>query len=337
MCPLYAALPPHLQQKAFQTTPPGFRKVILATNIAETSITVPGVRFVIDPGLHKRRKFNAQLGTKPPTYLTSGIETLQIHPISKSSAAQRAGRAGREAPGECYRLYPAPYFSSLQDSTTPEIHECDLTTLVLTLKVLGHDDILNFPFLDRPKRDSVLRSLELLYLLGALDNSGHPTPLGKQMNILPLTPELAKVLLTAGSGEVSCIAEVIDIIACISASSASSNAILLTPNAEKRDSTVENMKKHFSSAYGDHITLLQAFREYLSVVKSGKRGEGVKEWCARWGINRRVMKNVVVCLLTGTLNDFRKSRNSSSHIVRGILSLSHRRRILIKTRFSKRF
>ena len=226
---------------------------------------------------------------------TLGIETLQIHPISKSSAAQRSGRAGREAPGKCYRLYPSAQFSSLQDNTTPEIRDCDLTSLVLTLKIQGHDDILNFPFLDRPKRDSVIRSLELLYLLGALDKSGKPTSLGKEMDMLPLTPELAKVLLSAARVETNCVAEVIDIIACISASSASSNAIFLTPNADKRDELVQN-RKHFASSYGDHITLLQAFREYLSVLKVGKQGEGVKEWCIRWGINRRVMKNVVVCV-----------------------------------------
>jgi HrpA-like RNA helicase len=160
----------------------------------------------------------------------------------------------------------------------------------LTLKIQGHDDILNFPFLDRPKRDNVVRSLELLYLLGALGKDGKPTSLGKQMNLLPLTPELAKVLLASATGESSCVAEVIDIIACMSASSASSNAIFLTPNAEKRDTT--ESRKHFASAYGDHITLLQAFREYLVVTKAGSLG--IKEWCEQWGINRRVMKNVVV-------------------------------------------
>jgi HrpA-like RNA helicase len=285
VCPLYAALPPNIQHKAFTTTPPGFRKIILATNIAETSVTVPGVRFVIDCGLQKRRKFNAQLG----------IETLQIHPISKSSAAQRAGRAGREAPGKCYRLYPQATYATLSDNTTPEIRECDLTSMVLALKIQGHDDILNFPFLDRPKRESVIRSLELLYLLGALGKDGKPTKLGGQMNVLPLTPEMGKVLLSSTTGESPCVAEVIDIIACMSASSASSNAIFLTPDAGKREETAEN-RKHFASAYGDHITLLQAFREYLSILKGAVHGEGAKDWCRRWGINRRIMKQVLVTL-----------------------------------------
>jgi len=281
ICPLFAALPPHLQYRAFAPPPPDTRKIILATNIAETSVTVPGVRFVIDPGLSKRRKFNAQVG----------IETLQIHPISKSSAAQRAGRAGREAPGKCYRLYPASYFDVLADNATPEIRDCDITSLVLTLKIQGHDDILNFPFLDRPKRESVVRSLEVLYLLGALDRQGRPTDLGKKMNLLPLSPELAKVLISSTLGEeTNCVAEVIDIIACMSASSASSNAIFMTPSVENRDTNAEN-RMHFVSVYGDHMTLLQAFREYLSVVRLAS---GIKDWCNKWGINRRVMKNVMV-------------------------------------------
>jgi HrpA-like RNA helicase len=262
---------------------------------------------VIDCGLQKRRKFNAQLG----------IETLQIHPISKSSAAQRAGRAGREAPGECYRLYPQSYYTQLDENTTPEIQDCDLKSLVLSLKIQGHDDILNFPFLDRPKRESVIRSLEALYLLDALDKAGKPTRLGEQMNFLPLSPELAKVLLSSAS--TGCVAEVIDIIACLSASSSSSNAIFFTPAADKRDSVMEN-RRHFRSAYGDHITLLQTFREYLSVLNSGKYGEGVKEWCARWDINRVIMKNVVVCLSLNS--DVRKSRNNSFRTVRGSISLS---------------
>ena len=165
--------------------------------------------------------------------------------------------------------------------------------MVLTLKIQGHDDILNFPFLDRPKRDNVLRSLQLLYLLGALDKNGKPTPLGEQMNLLPLTPELAKVLLSSARGENVCVAEAIDVIACLSASGASSNAIFLTQGPDKGESMAEN-RKHFASSYGDHITLLQAFREYLKVSKSGNHRGGVKDWCQKWGINRRVMKNVIV-------------------------------------------
>jgi HrpA-like RNA helicase len=324
ICPLFAALPSHLQYKAFSPTPSNTRKIILATNIAETSVTVPGVRFVIDTGLSKRRKFSPQLG----------IETLQIHPISKSSAAQRAGRAGREAPGKCFRLYPSSEFAALVDNTVPEIRECDITSLVLTLKIQGHDDILNFPFLDRPKRESVVRSLEVLYLLGALDREGHPTDLGKEMNLLPLNPELAKVLLSSMRGEANCVAEVIDIIACTSASSASSNAIFMTPKAVKREVNVES-RKHFVSVYGDHITLLQAFREYLSVVKLAS---GVKDWCNKWGVNRRVMKTVVVLVpFLCPISDDRKFESSSFRIVLGTRLLFTQHEIPTRTLSSKLF
>lgn len=261
---------------------------------------------------------------------------MQIHPISKSSAAQRAGRAGREGPGICYRLYPESSYNLLADNTTPEIRDCDLTSLVLTLKIQGHDDILNFPFLDRPKRDSIIRSLEVLYLLGALGKDGKPTPLGKQMSLLPLSPELAKVLLASTTPELNCTAEAIDIIACMSASSASSSAIFLTPNAENRDEATEN-RKRFASSYGDHITLLQAFREYLSVAKTGNHGEGVKDWCLRWGISRRVVRNVVVStILTEYNNKFRRSRNSLFRIVRGRILPYIPWRAPIKTLLSKR-
>ena len=180
----------------------------------------------------------------------------------------------------------------------------------------------------------MIRSLEVLYLLGALDNEGKPTNLGKQMNLLPLAPELAKVLLSSSSeGDSNCVAEVIDIIACMSASSASSNAIFLTPNAEKLES--KESRKHFASAYGDHITLLQAFREYLSVAKAGSQHE-VREWCAKWGLNRRVVRNVLVHPISLLING-RKSKNNSFHIVIGMRSKLKVWKPRIKMLFSRLF
>lgn len=111
MCPLYANLPSRQQALAFEKAPPGCRKVILATNVAETSVTISGVRFVVDTGFRKNRGYQSKLG----------MESLQIEPISKASARQRAGRAGREAPGICYRLYTEQSFQQLQDAEDPEI------------------------------------------------------------------------------------------------------------------------------------------------------------------------------------------------------------------------
>jgi HrpA-like RNA helicase len=144
VCPLYAGLPNHKQAKAFERAPHGCRKVILSTNVAETSVTIGGVRFVIDCGFHKVRGFQSKVG----------IESLVVEPISKASARQRAGRAGREAPGICYRLYPESAFQQLREMDEPEIQRCKLASVVLLMKAVGIDDVLSFDFMDRPPRQA---------------------------------------------------------------------------------------------------------------------------------------------------------------------------------------
>jgi ATP-dependent RNA helicase DHR2 len=138
--PLFAALPQAAQQRVFQPAPPRTRKVIISTNIAETSLTVPGVRFVIDSGKHKTKQFRSRLN----------LDSLLVKPISKSSANQRKGRAGREAPGTCYRLYPEIEYLRFPTSNDPEILRCDLTQLVLTLKAHGVTNPTTFPLLTPP-------------------------------------------------------------------------------------------------------------------------------------------------------------------------------------------
>jgi ATP-dependent RNA helicase DHX8/PRP22 len=178
VAPLYAALPPEQQMRVFEPAPPGTRKVILATNIAETSLTIAGVRYVVDPGLAKQRAFNPR----------SGVDTLAIGPISGAAARQRAGRAGREAPGKCFRLYTESSFHALAPATRPEILRANLGGVVLQLKALGVSDVLAFPLLDPPPRAALLRSLELLYALGALDDAGALTRSGTAMARFPLEP-----------------------------------------------------------------------------------------------------------------------------------------------------
>lgn len=140
--PLFASLPSKEQQKVFSPTPPSTRKIILSTNIAETSVTIPGIRHVIDTGVIKLRGYNSK----------TGIETLQIHAISKAGARQRMGRAGREAPGNCYRLYTEKSFEELEGETEPEIRRCNLASVVLMLKAAGVEDVVNFDFMERPPR-----------------------------------------------------------------------------------------------------------------------------------------------------------------------------------------
>jgi ATP-dependent RNA helicase DHX8/PRP22 len=155
---MYAALPPDEQATVFEPALPGFRKVVLATNIAETSVTLPGVRYVIDGGVVKARAFSAQ----------RGVESLQVIPISQAQARQRSGRAGRDAPGKCFRLYPEAAFDALPASPVPEIQRSNLATVALQLLAVGVDDVCSFEFLDPPPRSALEKALEMLYALEAM-------------------------------------------------------------------------------------------------------------------------------------------------------------------------
>jgi len=163
ICPIYANLPTDMQNRIFEPTPPKVRKVVLATNIAETSLTIDNIVYVIDPGYVKENRYT------PAT----NMESLVAVPISRASANQRAGRAGRTGPGKCFRLYTKwAFYNDLPESTTPEIQRTNLTSVVLLLKSLGINDLLNFEFLDPPSPDMLIRSLEQLYALGALNDKG---------------------------------------------------------------------------------------------------------------------------------------------------------------------
>ena len=149
---LFAAMPPEEQMRVFEPSPPGTRKIVLATNIAETSLTISGIRFVVDSGLTKQRV--------PPA---KRVDELVVAPVAVSQATQRAGRAGREGPGKCFRLYCEDAMSSLESHIKPELLRTNLGGVVLQLKAMGVDDILTFPFIDTPPREALVRSLELLF------------------------------------------------------------------------------------------------------------------------------------------------------------------------------
>lgn len=186
--PVYANLPSDMQAKIFEPTPEGARKVVLATNIAETSVTIDNIIYVIDPGFAKQNNFNSK----------TGMESLIVVPISKASANQRAGRAGRVAPGKCFRLYTAwAYKYELEDNTVPEIQRINLGNAVLTLKALGINDLKNFDFLDPPPHETLVLALEQLYALGALNHHGELTKTGRRMAEFPTDPMLAKMLLAS--------------------------------------------------------------------------------------------------------------------------------------------
>ncbi|RQM12689.1 hypothetical protein B5M09_010130 [Aphanomyces astaci] len=250
--PLYSTLPPAQQQRIFNAAPaPAFpggppgRKIVVATNIAETSLTIDGIVYVIDPGFSKQKVYNPRIR----------ISSLLVSPISRASAQQRAGRAGRTRPGKCFRLYTERAFKSdLQEQTYPEILCSEMSTVVLTLKKLGIDDLVHFDFMAPPAPETLMRALEMLNYLGALDDEGDLTELGGQMAMLPVEPQLAKMLLTSGS--YNCVSEV----ATIAAMLTSGSEPFVRPKAEGK--AADEAKSQFAHIDGDHCTLLNVFHAY---------------------------------------------------------------------------
>lgn len=199
--PLYSSLPPAAQEAAVA---PGRRpKVIVATNVAETSLTIDGVRTVIDSGLARMASFDPR----------RGIDTLHIRKISRASAEQRAGRAGRTAPGRCYRLWGQSEHARREAFELPEVRRLDLAECVLLLKAAGVGEIRNFRWLDAPLEDSLQRAEHLLHALGALDLAGGLTEEGVRMAELPLEPRFSRLML-AGM-EHGCVAETAFIAAAV--------------------------------------------------------------------------------------------------------------------------
>ncbi|KAJ3537360.1 hypothetical protein NM208_g6345 [Fusarium decemcellulare] len=203
--PIYSALPSEMQSRIFEPTPSGSRKVILATNIAETSITIDGIYYVVDPGFVKQKAYDPKIG----------MDSLIVTPISQAQANQRAGRAGRTGPGKCFRLYTeAAFQSEMLPSPIPDIQRQNVSTTILMLKAMGINDLLHFDFMDPPPVNTMLTALEELYALGALDDEGLLTRLGRKMADFPMEPTLAKVLII--SGELGCSDELLSIVAMLS-------------------------------------------------------------------------------------------------------------------------
>lgn len=241
ICPIYANLPTELQAKIFEPTPEGARKVVLATNIAETSLTIDGIKYVIDPGFSKMKSYNPR----------TGMESLLVTPISKASANQRAGRSGRTGPGKCFRLYTAyNFYHDLEDNTVPEIQRTNLANVVLMLKSLGINDLLNFDFMDPPPSEALLKALELLYALSALNKHGELTKIGRRMSEFPLDPMLSKMIVV--SEKYSCSDEVISIAAMLSIG----NSIFYRPKDKQVHADNARMNFHMGNV-GDHIALLK--------------------------------------------------------------------------------
>lgn len=266
--PVYSALPSEMQSRIFEPAPPGSRKVVVATNIAETSLTIDGIYYVIDPGFCKQKAYNPKLG----------MNSLIVTPISQAQARQRAGRAGRTGPGKCYRLYTErAYAEEMLPTSIPEIQRTSLATTVLTLKAMGINDLIHFDFMDPPPIQSMVAAMESLYALGALDEDGFLTRLGRKMAEFPLDPPLSKMLLY--SVELGCSEEVLTLVAMLSVDS-----VFYRP--KDRQSQADQEKSRFNHPDGDHLTLLAVFQGW-------SRNKYSREWCYKHFIQARSMQRAL--------------------------------------------
>ena len=252
--PVYSALPSEMQSRIFEPAPPGSRKVVLATNIAETSITIDGIYYVVDPGFVKQNAYDPKLG----------MDSLVVVPISRASAQQRAGRAGRTGPGKCFRLYTQQAFESeMLPTTIPEIQRQNLAHTILMLKASGINDLLHFGFMDPPPMNTMLTALEELYALSALDDEGLLTRLGRKMADFPVDPSLAKGLVY--SVDLGCSDEMLTIVSML-------NIQTVFYRPKEKQSQADQKKAKFHDPHGDHLTL-------LNVYNSWKHGGFSNAWC----------------------------------------------------------
>ncbi|CAG8557268.1 952_t:CDS:10, partial [Paraglomus occultum] len=248
ICPIYANLPPDLQAKIFEPTPPNARKVVLATNIAETSVTIDGIAYVIDSGYVKQNFYSPK----------SRMQSLEVVPCSKASAEQRAGRAGRIGPGWCFRLYTKYIFEKeMPFDAMPEIQRTNLANVILLLQTIGVRDIMQFEFMDPPHTDCIVQAMNELLELEALrqgaDGKPRLTKLGQRMAEFPLDPMLSKVILE--SEKYHCSEEIISIISMLTVQ----GSIFYMPKEKKV--AADMAKQNFYRPGGDHFTLLNVWNQ----------------------------------------------------------------------------
>jgi pre-mRNA-splicing factor ATP-dependent RNA helicase DHX38/PRP16 len=263
--PIYSQMPADLQAKIFDRAAPGVRKVIVATNIAETSLTVDNIMYVVDSGFSKLKVYNPKMG----------MDTLQITPISQANASQRAGRAGRTGPGKCFHLYTERAFrDEFYIQTIPEIQRTNLANTVLLLKSLGVRDLLDFDFMDPPPQDTITTSLFDLWALGALDHIGELTELGRTMTAFPMDPSLAKLIIT--SVEYGCSEEMLTIVSMLSVPS-----VFYRPKERQEESDAAREK--FFVPESDHLTLLHVYTQW----KVNGYSDG---WCVRHFLHPKALR-----------------------------------------------
>ncbi|XP_055388788.1 LOW QUALITY PROTEIN: ATP-dependent RNA helicase dhx8-like, partial [Condylostylus longicornis] len=263
--PVYSALPSEMQTMIFDPAPAGCRKCVVATNIAEASLTIDGIYFVVDPGFSKVKMYNPK----------TGMDSLVVVPISQANARQRSGRAGRTGPGKCFRLFTEDaYKNEMLPTAVPELQRTNLANTVLLLKALGVNDLIHFDFMDAPPVQTLINAMEHLYQLGALDEEGLMTRLGRKMAEFPMDPSLSKMLLT--SVDLKCSDEAITIVAMLQVQN-----VFYRP--KDKQALADQKKAKFHQAEGDHIT-------YLEVYKAWQRNRFSNPWCYENFIQARALR-----------------------------------------------
>mmetsp|Transcript_1920 Transcript_1920/g.4252 ORF Transcript_1920/g.4252 Transcript_1920/m.4252 type:complete len:667 (-) Transcript_1920:38-2038(-) len=266
--PLHASLPIEQQMEVFRRPRQGWRRVVLSTNIAESSVTLEGVYIVIDCCFVKLKCYDPR----------SGIESLVVVAESQSQAQQRAGRAGRTRPGKCYRLCTETDFLKLNPRSNPEIMRSDLTPMLLYLKSLGIDNLSKFNFLDPPPNSALTKALEVLYSLGAIDDLCQLTEdIGYQLAEMPLEPRLGVILLNACKDEFNCSEEMLSIVSMLSV------APLFTSNTPE---AILSTKKRLGCKEGDHVTLLNIYNMFHKTHSFQDR----KQFCKDHRLHMRALQ-----------------------------------------------
>ena len=263
--PLHAGLKPEEEMKVFESTPARMRKVIFSTNVAEASVTIEGIKFVIDTGLVKTRRFD----------VNQGIEVLETVACSKQSLTQRAGRVGRTMNGKCFRLFEEKEMDNLEEKIVPDICKSELSSVILQLKVLGVVNVVRFEYLDRPPSKLLMWALENLYINGCMDEEGELTDLGKKLGEMPIDLKMAKMIVNGD--KYGCTSEMITIAAMMSVQNPFSYG----------NGIGELERRKFVAEEGDHLTLLNGYNGFV------KYGKSSKSFANKHKMNFKVMSRAV--------------------------------------------
>jgi pre-mRNA-splicing factor ATP-dependent RNA helicase DHX16 len=267
ICCLYSALSSELQQKAFDPTPPGTRKVVLSTNISETSVTIPGIVYVIDCGYEKADYYNE----------TTQVESLVVTPCSRAAVNQRAGRAGRTQAGSCFHLFTRhAYYNELPASNVPSIQRANLLPVCLQLMAIGIRDLISFDFLDAPSPQALMGALETLYALGGLNDKGDLTRVGRHLSAFPIDPLLGRTILAAS--ELGCVDDILTIVAMLGEAGALFSAV----PKDKKVQAKSALSQFVSKEGGDTLT-------YLNIYNAWVESEYSIQFCKEYFLQSRTL------------------------------------------------